>query len=835
MRYFFRFTLFTIFIVISTSAFSQTTQLNVTTETQPREGRPIILNVAPNLPNATFSRVILRYRQPNDEWQEAEMRFAQGKYTYTISDLYSLPPSLDYYILAYTSTNDVVSFPTNNPESVPAALTILPRGLEDNINVLLGAEDAKNPPEDFMVMLSYYRLSEVIDITSIKFLVNGEDKTSEASISSDILSWLPMDEPPLGSVSLSFSAKLKDGSVVGPLTWSTAVVSKEEAIALEEAKKNWNFGGNFWDEVKYESISGKSNSYHRANLSFSGNFHWLTYSANVYKTSEEKNSQQASDRYTFKMGLGEYWDFTFGDAYPSFSRVMMNGSRVRGFETNLKLRWINVDFTYGKLARAIDSDFYLNADTTVLDTDPNRDDIVSEKVTQGYVVTDKTGGKTTLKLQRTYGTYDRNLMAAKLSFGPKDGGFNFGIGVLRAIDDTTSIKFGDRASANVVVSTDATLKLDNNRFELYGDFAFSLNNSDITQRNRIIDSTARATLGSNFDLVNNIIPITAGIGVPGSADGLYDYATIQAGLKLNYFNNFLKVEYLRNGQSYRSDGLPFFQNDIKGFKINDRLRLFSNKLFLTFALDNLQDNTNGAKDLKLVTALGEKVIDGTTTRKIIRGGFSVFPGANYPSFSFDMVKGENVNALPDTVSASSNNATTTFQVSSNYGFVIGESYHTVNVSLAISKKEDARNEANYLNRFGLSPTDQSSRAIALSYGTTLKNDLSVNFSYTNSLSQYAIAEIVGSTPGAVGYAKKTENETSFNILEGGVGKSFLNNRLKIGGRANLTLADNNQYLFGGNAQYNFTQNFFATYDINYLMNAGATNDFLTGLRLQYIF
>ncbi len=825
--------LFMLFFLTGFPLFAQNTgTITVSTDIQPVEGKNFSILATPSNPAQTFSKVVIGYRLPNDEFTETEMRFEKGAWKYLISGEFAVPPRLEYYLVASLDDGSEATYPVSNYRQNPAYLTISPKGLTDAIVVMMGENGSKSAPEDFMIMLSYYTISDQIDPATVKLVINGTDVTKESSVTTDALNYFP-STPPKGAQSISFEAKLKDGTLVGPLAWSVSVVSKEEAKAEEEAEKNYSFSGNVWNEYRYEKTSARTKATDRANASASGNIHWLTYNINLYKSSEESKYKQTADRYTLKLG-SEYLDLTIGDAYPSYSRLMMNGSRVRGLEANLKTNYINLDLAYGFLRRSTETRFE-GTEISVLNVDTLG---IAQKESEGYVVVDK--GPILSKMKKVSGSrgaYDRELLSAKLSFGSKKEGFNWGFGFLRAEDLVESNKYGDAAIANLVLSTDMQLRYDNGRFELYGDAALALNNTDILAKNETVEDEARKALGSSYDLVNSIIPISANLGAPGKLELLPNYMAFLGGLKLNYWNNYFKTEYIRNGATYKSEGLPFFQNDIQGVKIQDRLRLFQNRLFLTAGYDLLFDNTDGNKDLPLKDGQTGKITtyDGTTKRNNIRTGVAIFPGASMPSLSFDFIRLTSANEIPETQNASQNNASNTFQIGTNYGFSWLNGYHTVGLAIAITEKKDLRDEQIYLSQYALASTDQSVRSIVFSYGTTIGSDLSANLSYNNSASTYREVTITGTTEGIAGYGSSKDTEASYNILEGSLGKSFLDNKLQAQARANMTLSDVNQYVFGANAQYYFLKNLFATSDANFILNEGSDADLLFTFRVQYIF
>lgn len=834
-----------LFFSFSVSA-QQTAQLKVTTAAEPKEGEPIIVLVTPNPANLSLNKVTLFFRAPGGNFQSNEMIFDKGIYTFTIPANKVVPPSLEYYVIATKNDGLKLIFPaisSEQPEvdvqNSPAFFTVRPVTADETVTILMGEPGATAAAEDFIIMMSYYRISEQIDIKSINLTVNGQDVTSKSTITSDALTYLPETPPAAGMIEISFSAKLKDGSMVGPISWKTSAATAQAAEEIEEQEKNFNISGNVWDELRYESIAGSGQGYHRANFSASGNWKSLNFSTNLYGTSEEKSFQQPSDRFSFKL-THEYFGLGIGDVYPSFSRLVVNGNRVRGLEASLNLKAINIDFTYGQTARAVEASFDKSLDEIyVPSSDPNGS-YKDQKITEGFILIEENGVFKFSK-KTSDGTYQRNLMAAKLSFGNKLDGFNWGFSFLQSKDDTSSNLYGGTATANLATGTDMQLILDNNRFNWYADYAISIANNDIRSglpqaaKDKFNDSPV------SLETIDKLIPVSSSLVAPLSGSQVLDYSAIQTGLKLNYWNNFLKAEYVRYGANYRSDGLAFFQNDIQGVKFSDRLRLLQNKLILSFGIDNLSDNLSGAKDL---TSKTSPTVDGTTTKRTIRSGIAIFPDSRFPSLSFDFIKNTNTNALPDTITSSADNDSKTFQISSGYGFSAGTAFHSISVALSFTNKDDNRDRKVYLEMFGLAPAIQKTRSIFLSYNTTIGNDLSLGGSYTNAFSSYEIVEL---TPGGVKrsstYATSKLQESTFNILEVNAVKMMLDNKLKVGARANATLSDNKQFILGGNTEYTIIKNLYATYDLNYFINSGTDavtgdavkNDFITALRLQYVF
>ncbi|NUQ80346.1 MAG: hypothetical protein HUU10_01945 [Bacteroidetes bacterium] len=832
-----------LFLLLAGSLYAQApAQLTVRTDHSPVEGEGFTIQATSSNPTVTFSKMTIGYRQPNDQYDQKEMQFQNGTWVFAVKSEFSIAPSLDYYIIATTSAGETQYYPNAGYKDAPAQITINPKKIDQNVAFLMGEPGQKMAVEDLMIMLSYYQISEVIDVASIKLTLNGKDITKEATVSADALTWIPEAAPAGGAQAFTFTAKLKNGTAVGPVSWTVQAVSAEEAEEEAQADENITFGGNSWYEFRYESIGGvdsassTTNTINRFNTSLNGSYYWFGYSGNVYVTSEEDEKQQASNRYTMKLTT-PYLDLGVGDVYPSFSRLIMNGSRVRGLEVNFKSDYINIDVATGYFNRAVDASF----DAKVIEVDASDTDSINVLLGEDYFEVRRAGGKAYFQKRLDAGAFDKEVMAAKLSFGSKVDGFNTGLGFLLSKDDTTSNDFGELPTANLVVGYDAQYRKDNGRFELYGDVAMSVYNSDTKAQNPTLKEEIVNQLGqSTYDALNSFFPLSANIQAPASTEigVIMNYFAIQTGLKLNYWNNYFKIEYIRNGASYRSDGLPFYQGDIQGLKLNDRLRLYDNKLFLNLGLDLLSDNLDG--ESKNYTDDNDNEYDGTTNRRTVRAGFAFFPGAKYPSLSFDYINAANKNELPDFATASTDFTSSTYIIGSNYSFSLANAFHTLGLSYSFTDKVDNRDKAIYLYRYGLGSYQQNSNSIITNYGTNIGDDISLNVSY-NFASSTNIETVLSDSaqagtinPGqSATFASEDEREITFNIIEASAFKSFFNNNVRVGARANMTFSDINQYIFGGSAQYNILPNLIAMSDLSMVLNEGVDNDLLFNFRLQF--
>ncbi|MCZ6819545.1 MAG: hypothetical protein O7G31_08645, partial [Calditrichaeota bacterium] len=116
--------------------------------------------------------------------------------------------------------------------------------------------------------------------------------------------------------------------------------------------------------------------------------------------------------------------------------------------------------------------------------------------------------------------------------------------------------------------------------------------------------------------------------------------------------------------------------------LQDRLRLYQNKLYLNFGLEAYQDNfdsDNGVPSTNLTT---------------LSAGFSIYPGAGWPSLTLNLRNHERDNGIdslfvgPDLLTRGENNSTTDWSVMANYDTRFMGLAHTVSVSYIRSDRND---------------------------------------------------------------------------------------------------------------------------------------------------
>jgi hypothetical protein len=127
-------------------------------------------------------------------------------------------------------------------------------------------------------------------------------------------------------------------------------------------------------------------------------------------------------------------------------------------------------------------------------------------------------------------------------------------------------------------------------------------------------------IAENFITVNaNLEPLNpAGTGLPGIA--------MESFLTLNYFNNYVRAQYLRRGTAYKTFGNEFQQSDIQGFVVSDNIRLLNNRLFASISYEAKSDNLSKSKA-------------STTDYNNLITALTFNPGVGYPTLQVGYATG----------------------------------------------------------------------------------------------------------------------------------------------------------------------------------------------------
>ncbi|MDQ7815463.1 MAG: hypothetical protein RDU14_00385 [Melioribacteraceae bacterium] len=565
-----------------------------------------------------------------NEYRNLEMMIAGNTAAVSIPAEYIIPPYLDYYLLVYLKDGNAETYPLGIEQGrTPLQIPISGVSEKDKEIIILSPLDGEIlSQENMLVSISFFKAPDNIDINKTRIYLNNENVSSRVLIAGDLIILSGENfEGTLSSGSRLLKVEIydKQGNLYHSISRTFQLVSAEVAA---EISSRWRTAGNIRAESRSETYNSASTWYNNVNAEANASTENWRFSANVYFTSEDKNNLQPYNRYSALIQGGDWLELRLGDTYPRFPSLIMDGKRIRGISGFLNLGFLNVAAAIGESDRKIEGALI---ETFAQGQVPLGSDIISINET-------KYGdpfGRVSL------GTYTRDLFALRPSFGSGEN-FQLGFTYLHSKDNTGSIEFGARPQENIVVGSDIKFAMDNQNILFTTQVAFSMFNKDIASGN-LTDTQIDSIFGPNGlydidpdqvktirDILGNFITVNQYIGPLNPQE----FASVagEAALSLNYLNNSLRGSYIYRGNDYLSFGQSFIRTDVKGFNIVDRIRMFDNKVFLSFGYESLEDNL-------------QKTKPATTKYNTLSASISIFPRVNFPNITIGYNKSENKNGL----------------------------------------------------------------------------------------------------------------------------------------------------------------------------------------------
>lgn len=716
------------------------------------------------------------------DYIKRDMTIQGNSASVTIPAEYIIPPSLEYYIIITLKNGNEEAYPAGAPlTSPPLQISVAPVSQKDKEIILLSPVDGEIVvSEELFVSLSFLKAPENVKIEATKIYVDNLDVSDKVILTGDLLIFSAENFPnliPRGSHNLKVVIYDKDGSVYHTMNSGFQLVSEEVALAMGKKLKT---GANIRAESRNVSYNDVSTWYNNVLMNAEGDYNNWKFSGNVYFTSEEKENLQPMNRYTASVE-SSWLSLKAGDTYPTFSNLVMEGKRLRGFSGALNLGFFNVQAAYGeinrnaegKLLATLDSNFPIQSDVIAID---------AAKYGKPYG-------------QVEFGTFTRKLFAVRPSFGSGEN-FQLGFTYLHSNDDKGSISFGARPQENIVAGADLMFGLDQKNFMITSQAAISFVNKDITMgdfTDAQIDSVFGPDKFINVDPgtikdIKNIASKFITINQFLSPLNPQDMSSLayETAVHLNYFNNNLKASYVYRGSDYQSFGQSYIRTDVRGINIVDRLRLIDNKVFLSFGFESLEDNL-------------QKTKIATTTFQTVNAAISIFPRADFPNIRIEYSRNKNDNGIKSTDPANSDygidDMTNTVGVQLSYDLTAGIK-HGTSLSLATSKREDSSirkiNSSNTFLNFNFN-------SYWTSYLTT----------YFNAV--YFQSEIAG-------------NDYSYSMFSAGARYRMLDNKLELMGAFSPSFGDFKRVGVDFTASYNVLQNFDVVFQFHvYKMESMPTN------------
>jgi len=440
------------------------------------------------------------------------------------------------------------------------------------------------------------------------------------------------------------------------------------------------------DSVKVPIYSANTQAVDRLDFSTNLNFDWAKIKLFTNLTSQEDSTVQSQNRYGVKVRTS-WLKYSFGDETPMMNRLALWGKRIRGHNLEARFKFLSLHLVSGQTARSITGTASFDSTSSewrrtgysfergLFAIRPSIGIGKGQPLKLGLFYVQTRDSVNSVRLKPTL--WDGDVFATELL--NSDGSLveiPFGAQNYTLDDSTRDIYYflkGNNPEDNVVVGSDFKLALDDHRFVMEGSAAFSFYNSNIIDGplsrsildtfSLLADTTLDDTLGSGsinlamstldeslsgmsflltdgkFDPANmaDFFILNENMTLPVNLDALEEKRYLKAmttvalhfALKLNYYNNFIHIDYHHLGPGYKALGSPVLRLDSKGWngwKISDRIRMLNNMLYLNLGFESYRNNT--------VTL--NPVTDPRLVQNTYNVGLSLNPGNGLPIISTTM-------------------------------------------------------------------------------------------------------------------------------------------------------------------------------------------------------
>lgn len=431
--------------------------------------------------------------------------------------------------------------------------------------VLSPAEGETEQPRDLLIAISLLDPDHLIDLSSIRLLLDDRDVTGSATVASDVVTWVA--DPPLSPGSHRFELKLRD--VNG--TELPGVSRQVTAEGQVEAEPQWGLGGRFVLESLMDDVSGpgaglrqQPDQTNTARIRLEGNRGGWNFDGNLFVSSDEDKDFQPRNRYQLHLDHG-WLGADVGDLNYHFSPLVLSGKRARGV---------------GGYFRAFGSEF------TLMKGAINR-------AIEGVAQLDSTGTDTT---GVTGATFQRDIVGARVQVG-KGTTFQYGFDGVRVRDDVESIPLGLLPKDNLVVGSNLLWAPFSRRIIFDANAALSFITDDISggaiSKAEVQDFFEGADLPFDPKDLEDIFIINFSTR-PVNPLELSNLAA-EGGVRGNVLGHIFEARYRDIGSTFTSLAAPSIQSDKRGMRVTDSFRLLRNRLQLSGEFENFRDNLDGDK------------------------------------------------------------------------------------------------------------------------------------------------------------------------------------------------------------------------------------------------
>ena len=429
--------------------------------------------------------------------------------------------------------------------------------------------------------------SQTFRKTSVRLMMDDYVINYQAKVTDKKVTLLYLDHLRAGKHHIKMNSQTSDGGQLAVLEWDFEIakpVADSMQAAPAQLKKDYDITGFISLASRIDTATGPGKGLrqtpfanHEVSFNIEPRIKSVSFPISGYFTNTDYAYLQPRSK--FRVGIKtNFLEAYYGDNFPMYDPVVISGIRVHGYEAILKLRRLTLSVVQGDLTRAVDGQILkVRKDTAFIPYNLRRD-----ALRDSFYINP--------------GVYRRSIIAARLNAGKEAEGSIFGISLLRAQDDTNSIKVGTAPKQNIAFGLDQAVISQNGVFRESAGFAMSMTTNDYSRKALTedeIDTNLRQNTSINPAFFKNLIIINP------STEPLLPQRLSSASWfvksSLKFLFNRLALDYHRTGPSYYSFGNPFMRNDIQEVSLADNMNFWKRRI--GFQLKYMTNENNLYKQL----------------------------------------------------------------------------------------------------------------------------------------------------------------------------------------------------------------------------------------------
>ena len=395
-------------------------------------GNSIEIDIFTDLQGSSISSYTLFYKKDNQSsYFRTDLTTKDGIYYSAIIPQEFINTDDIYYFIELTTESNSVTIPSIDPHINPLKIEIVEddnnsnqlvkTNLINNFNIISPLPNSIVKSNEIVISTSYYQL-ENIDIKSIKIFIDGIDFTSKANIKEKYFILIPKGlKEGIHNINITFNNK--SGKPYDQINWSFIT---NDGIVYEKFKYSGKVFHNYFNNNVEDNVI----SYNTSNLLFKGSAEWIDFDIKIKETTLENINEQSKNRYNISL-RNRLIDFNYGDFYPQFDELTLNGSRVRGMGFNFHSRFFQLYLIKGQLKRAIQAQ---NNESLLVTLSEEYNEYENSNVN-------------ILTLSRYGYTFANEITALRLALGNYKN-FDLGLNLVKVKDDVFSV---DKYTENSII------------------------------------------------------------------------------------------------------------------------------------------------------------------------------------------------------------------------------------------------------------------------------------------------------------------------------------------------------------------------------------------------